>query len=90
MIIHFSKTGEINGSNFVRIPLRSNAILNIENIEKHCFLWSILVSLHPCNFNHPKRVSKFKQYFNEKIIQGFDFTNRFDCSDVHKFKELNN
>ena len=31
MTISFYKTGELSGSNFNKIPLRSNAILNIEN-----------------------------------------------------------
>ena len=88
--ICFYKTGEMNGSNYVKIPLRSNAILNVENNDKYCFLWSILASLHPCNNNHPNRVSNYKQYFDELNIQGFDFTNGFRCSDVHKFNELNN
>ena len=57
MRISFCKTNEMNGSNYVKIPLRSNAILNIENNDKYCFLWSILASLHPCNNNHPNRVS---------------------------------
>ena len=70
--------------------MRSNAILNIENIDKYCFIWSILDSLYPCNNNHPNRVSIYKQYFNELNNQGFDFTNGFKCSDVHKFNELNN
>ena len=26
----------MNGSNYVEIPLRSNAILNNENIDKYC------------------------------------------------------
>ena len=43
MAINFYKTGELNGSNFVKTLLRSNAILNIENIHKYCFLWSVLV-----------------------------------------------
>ena len=30
----FQKTGEINRSRYVKIPLRSNAILNIEKIDK--------------------------------------------------------
>ena len=38
MRIYFCKTGELNGSNYVKIPLRSNAILNIENNDKYCFL----------------------------------------------------
>ena len=57
LTIHVYKTCELNGSNYVKILLRSNAILNIENNDKHCFIWSILASLHPCNNNHPNRVS---------------------------------
>ena len=57
MTVYFYKTGELNGSNYVKIPLRSNAILNIENNDKYCFIWSILASLHPCNNNHPNRVT---------------------------------
>ena len=90
MTIYFYETNEMNGSNYVKIPLRSNAILNVENNDKYCFLWSILASLHPCINNHPNRVSNYRQYFNELNIQDFDFTNGFRCSDVHKFNELNN
>ena len=90
MTVFFYKTVELNGSKYVKIPLRSNAILNIENIDKYCFLWSILAYLHPCKNSHPNRVSNCKHYFIELIIQDFDFTNGFKCSDVHKFDELNN
>ena len=90
MTIYFYKTSEMNGSKYIKIPLRSNAILNVENNDKYCFLWSILAWLHPCNNNHPIRVSNYKQYFNELNIQGFDFTNGCRCSDVHRFNELNN
>ena len=89
MTKYFYKTGEMNGSNYVKILLRSNAILNIENIDKYCFLWSILASLHPCKINHPNRVSNYNQYFIELNINQFDFTNGFKCSVVHKFNELN-
>ena len=61
MTIYFYKTGELNGSNYAKIPFRSNTILNIENNEKNCFLWKILADLHPCNSNHPNRVSNYKQ-----------------------------
>ena len=87
---YFYKTTEMNGSNYIKIPLRSNAILNIENNDKYCFLWSILASLHPCSNIHPNRVSKCNQYFDELNIQDFDFTNGFKCSDFHRFNELNN
>ena len=90
MTLYFFKTDELKGSNFVEIPVRSNAILNIENKCKYCFLWSILASLHPCNNNHPNRVSNYQQFFNDLNINGFDFTNGFKSSDVHRFNELNN
>ena len=89
MIIYFNKTTEMNGSNYVKIPLRSNAILSIENNDKYCFLWSILAKLHPCNNNHPNRVSNYRQYFNELNIQGLVFSKGLKCSDVQKLIESN-
>ena len=80
----------MSGSNYVKIPLRSNAVLNNESNDKYCFIWSILAWIHPCNNYHPNRVSNDKQYSDELKIQGFNFTNGFMCSDSHKFNELNN
>ena len=90
MKISFYKTVELNGTSFVKIPLRSNAILNVQNNDKNCFFWSILASLHPCENTHPSRVNNYTQYFNELNFQSFDFTKGFKCSDVHKFNESNN
>ena len=90
MKISFYKTTELDGTSYVKIPLRSNAILNIRNNDKYCFIWSILASLHPCENTHPSRVNNYIQYFNELNFQSFDFTNGFKCSDIHKFNELNN
>ena len=52
------------------------------------FLWSILAFLHPCNKNHPNRVSNYKQFSNDIKILGFYFTNEFKGSDVHNFNDL--
>ena len=90
MKISFYKTVELNGTSYVKIPLRSNAILNVQNNDKYCFIWSILASLHPCENTHPSRVNNYLQYFNELNFQSFDFTNSFKCSDVNRFIELNN
>ena len=89
MIMYFHKTAEVIGKSYVKIPLRSNAILNIENNDKGCFLWLILASLHPCNNIHPNRVSNDRQYFSPLNLQDFDFTNRYKHSDVHKFEKKN-
>ena len=90
MKISFYKTVELNGTSYVKIPLRSSAILNIQNDDKCCFFWSILASLHPCENTHPSRVNNYLQFFSELNFQSFDFTNGFKCSDVHRFNELNN
>ena len=89
MTINFYKTNELNGSSYVKIPLRSSSILNIENDDKYCFLWSILTHLHPCQNSHPNRVSNYKQYLNEIKIDEIDFTNGFRTSDVVKLETLN-
>ena len=57
MKILFCKTGQLNGTSYVKIPLRSSAILTIQNNDKYCFIWSVLASLHPCENDHPNRVS---------------------------------
>ena len=88
--IYFCKTGEMNGSNYVKTPLRSNAILNNEKNDKYCNIGSILNSLHPCINIHPNRTSNYKHYFNELNIQGFEFSYGFMCKDVHRFKSVNN
>ena len=92
MTLNFYKIGEMNGSSHVKILLRSSVILNIGNVEKYCFLWSILAYLLPCNNNQPNRVSNYRQYFNQTIkysnIEGFHFNNGFKCRDVLHFEKL--
>ena len=63
MKIRFYKTGDLNGSNYVKNPLRSNALINIKNDVKYCFIWSILASVYSCNNDHPNGVSNYKQFF---------------------------
>ena len=90
MTISYYNTGNMDGSSYVKVPLRSSAILNIKNDDKYCFLWSILAKLHPCENSHPNRVSNYEPYFNQLNIEGFDFTNGFKCSDMYRFEKLNN
>ena len=53
MKIRFHKTGELDGSSYVKIPLGSNALITIKNNEKYFSVWSILACLHPCDNDHP-------------------------------------
>ena len=90
MTIDFYKDEEMIGISYVKIRLRSSVILNIEIDDKFCFLWSILAKLHPSSKIHRNRVWNYRKKFKEIIIEAFDFTNGLKCSDVHKFKKLNN
>ena len=89
MIIGFYKTGELNGSSYNKIPLRSISLINIKNFDIYCFVWSILAYLHPCENDYPNRVSNYIENFIELNIVGFDFTNGFKCCDMHRFEKLN-
>ena len=64
----------MNGSNYVKLTMRSSALLKIENDHKYCFLWSILAHPHRFENSHPNRVSNSRKYFNERNLDGFDFS----------------
>ena len=87
--IYFHKTNPINGKTYVKFPIRTNAILNIQNNETYCFLWSILAFLYPVNEN-PHRVSKYIPYKNEFNIANIDFSIGMKITDTDKFENLNN
>ena len=68
------------------------AILNFQNTDLYCFLWSTLAHLHAIadlENDHATKVSIYRQCFNELKHQGFVFTNGLKCSDVHKLENLN-
>ena len=90
MTLYFYKTVEVNGTSFVKNPLRSSAILNFATNGKYCFVWWILAELYPCNISRPNKISNYKQNFNELNIDWFDFSNEFKCNDVYKVEKLNN
>ena len=89
MTIYFYETDELNGSSFVKIPLRNSgsAILNFENDSNYCFFWSILAHLHPCENSHPNRVLNYREFLNELKLYGIDFP--FKTSDFSKSEKMN-
>ena len=79
----------MNGPSYVKIPLKTQALLNIQNKDKYYFLWSILAHLHPCSNGHPERTSKYAENFNELNFDGFDITVGFKVSNVKKIETAN-
>ena len=78
----------MNGSNYIKFPLRSSAIFNFEKDDNFCFLWLILAKLHACKNIHPNRVSNYTQHSNEIKIQDFDCAYGFSVSDVRRLGNL--
>ena len=87
--IYFHRTNVMNGMTYVKFPIRTNSILNIQNMDTYCFLCSILANIHPVN-KDPQRVSKYIDYKNELNINHIDFTNGIRITDIDKFENLNN
>ena len=80
LTIYFYKTTDLKRSSYVRVPSRSSAIINIENDDKLCFLWSLLARLQPIAHsknNYKAKVSSYSQFFDELNIHGFVFTNGY-------------
>ena len=85
---YFHKTNVMNGMTYVKFPKRTNSILNIQNIDTYCFLWSLLANIHPVDRN-PQRASKYEPYQNELNIDNIDFTNGMRIIDIPRFERLN-
>ena len=65
------------------IKLRSkHAIVNVQNRDKKCFMWSMLAALHPTDRN-AERISKYIAYTNELNFEYITFPVK--VKDIHKF-----
>ena len=87
--LHLVSYKPISGSSYEITPkflANKNAVINIQNKDNKCFVWSILASLHsPClNAN---RVNKNKLYENELNVTDLKFA--FAIKDIKKFEKLN-
>ena len=50
--IHTVDYKQMTGSSYIPLPdfiFRKNAIVNIQNKNEKCFLWSVLTYLHPAD-----------------------------------------
>ena len=80
----------MSGSIYMKKRWTSSAMVNMENDNTYCFIWSMLASPELCNSSHLNRVSDYRKCFIELNLQVFDFSKEFKCSDVHEFEKLNN
>jgi hypothetical protein len=81
----------LQGSSYIPLPKKIQdkiVVLNIKNDLKKCFTWSILAALHPvtnAESHNPDRVSHYKQFEHDLIVDGIDFP-----VPISKFEKQNN
>ena len=66
--------------------MNKKAVVNIENNDNKCFIWSVLAHLHPAKRN-PNRLYHYKKFEKELNIDGLTFP--LPVSEVPKFEKLN-
>lgn len=64
-----------------------HAVINIQNEDEKCFLWSVVAALHPATHN-PHRVSNYRKFEDTLNLSGIDFPT--PLSQVEKFERQNN
>ena len=64
------------------------ALVNVQNEDQNCFLYSILASIHPIKGrDHPCRPTKYDQYFSELNYKGIGMP--MAVKDIDKFEKMN-
>ena len=87
--IHIVDYKPIKGSSYIPLPdflMRKKAIINMENKDNKCFLWSILRYLHPIE-KHETRLTDIRKYENDLNFKGIDFPVKL--KDIPKFENQN-
>ena len=84
--IHIVDYKPIKGSSYIPLPdflMRKKAIINMENKDNKCFLWSVLRYLHPIE-KHETRLTDIRKYENDLNFKGTDFP--VELKDITKFE----
>ena len=90
LTVKMFKYHDIRASSYCKIPKsfsNSKSIVNIQNNDNYCFLWSILAHKYKVD-NHRERVSHYTNHFHE-LNQG-DIQFPMKIKDIPTFERLNN
>ena len=89
--VNIHKHVPLRASSYMEIPQSiksTKTVLNIQNKDNKCFMWSILAALHPVDRSkNPNRVSKYEPFQNELKFDGIDFPVKLQ--DISKFETQN-
>ena len=87
--VNIHKHVPLRASSYMEIPAEvqnTKSVVNIQNKDHKCFMWSILAYLHPAQKN-PQRVSKYEPFKNELKFDGIEFPVKLQ--DITKFETQN-
>ena len=87
--IHIVDYKPIKGSSYIPLPdfiMKKKSIINIQNEDNKCFLWSILRYLHPVQMNEV-RLTDIRKYENDLNFKGVDFPVKL--KDITEFENQN-
>jgi hypothetical protein len=88
-IIHYVKFNPLVGSSYISTPdciKRKRAVINVQNSDNQCFMWSILSCLKPTS-HHPEHISKYIPF-----TKAADFTSLkypVTLTQIREFERLN-
>ena len=92
LTVHTVAYQPLMGNSYIKLPqfiTKKKAVLNIENQDDKCILWSILAYLHPlARGNHPERVNKYRPYEHELNMEGVAYPT--PLADISKIEKNNN
>ena len=81
----------LKGKSYIPLPKgligRCHGIINIQNKDHMCFMWSVLAHLHP-SVDHPCRVNQYRQYEHELNLSGIEIPVKL--GQIPKFERQNN
>ncbi|XP_071153082.1 uncharacterized protein [Mytilus edulis] len=85
-----TKYKPLKGGSYLELPTslkRSNCILNIQNLDNKCFLWTVLSSMH--NFQrNPENVENYVPFVNSVNMTGIEYPT--PLSQISQFEKQNN
>ncbi|CAG9769728.1 unnamed protein product [Ceutorhynchus assimilis] len=90
--IAINKVHPLKASSYLPLPKvieAKKAVLNIQNSDQKCFLWSVLAHLYPVvTTQNANRLSNYLPFENQLDFTGLEFP--IKLKDVGKFEQLNN
>lgn len=87
--INFGKYNPMRASSYIKLPKKialRKAVINVENSDDACFLWSIVSALYPAKAN-THRISSYPHYSKVLKFKGIELPVKL--GDIHKFESLN-